>query len=553
MRLARGVAARATTIGSRVVRYLATAAVAARARRPRRGHVPGLLSVVMPAHNVERFVDECLHSLRRQAYLEIEIIVVDDGSPDGTMRIVERHRRRDPRLRIVRRPNGGPSAARNTGVSAARGEFLTFVDPDDVVRAEGYRRAVSALRETASDFAVLSYDRLEHGRRRRPGPWISAAHATRRLRCTVEDAPDIQVNAVVWSKVFRRSFYDAAELRFLEGTIYEDQPLSARAFARARAFDILPDVVVSWRIRDDGTSITQQTASAENLAAHNAAVHASLAELDAAGHGDAADARALQLLANNMRLFIRHVDVADDGYWRTLQQGLRELVDRVPRDAYLRAVPAPEKVLNALILRDDRDRARAFVEASGMDLARFPTQRAGEGYVARLPFFGDAEADLPPELFVLADRQLSVAATVTDLRWESDGSLAIEGCAYIRNVDLAVDAPAVEVRAIDPTGRRTAIRTVQRTCPQPDEIRTHEHCDYRNGGFAARLDPSDLDPGGGPWHFEVEVTVPGVTRVGPLSRVSSAASASVAAGGMGAAYEAGALDGGRFGLRRVEG
>ena len=392
---------------SRAARYLNAVAIATRARLHPSRAVPGLISVVVPAHNVERYIHYSLDSLRRQTYSNIEVIVVDDGSQDGSVRIAQRHRRRDPRVRIVRRPNGGPSAARNTGVAAARGEFLTFADPDDIVRANGYERAIAVLRETGSDFAVLSYDRLEHGRRRKPGPWITAAHATRRLRCTVDSAPDIQVNAVVWSKVFRRSFYDAAGIRFPEGVIYEDQPVSARAYARAQAFDILPDVAVTWRIREDGTSITQQTSSADNLAEHNDAVRASLAELDDAGRTAAADARALQLLANNMRLFSRHVDVADDEFWRALKAGLRELQARVSEEGYVTAVPAQEKVLNELILRDDHARATTFLASGGMDLARFPTQRALDGRsVVRLPFFDDPEAGIPLDRFVLADRQI---------------------------------------------------------------------------------------------------------------------------------------------------
>ena len=392
---------------SRAARYLNAVAIATRARLHAARAVPGLLSVVVPAHNVERYIHSSLDALRRQAYANIEVIVVDDGSQDESVRIAQRHRRRDPRVRIVRRPNGGPSAARNTGVAAARGEFLTFADPDDIVRATGYERAIAVLRETGSDFAVLSYDRMERGRRRKPGRWITAAHASLRLQCTVDSAPDIQVNAVVWSKVFRRSFYDAAGIRFPEGVIYEDQPVSARAYARAEAFDILPDIGVTWRIREDGTSITQQTSSADNLAEHNEAVRASLAELDDAGRTAAADARALQLLAYNMRLFSRHVNVADPEFWRALQAGLRGLLARVTEERYVTAVPAQEKVLNELIIRDDRARATRFLESGGMDLSRFPTELAVDGrYVGRLPFFDDPEAGIPLDRFVLADHQI---------------------------------------------------------------------------------------------------------------------------------------------------
>jgi cellulose synthase/poly-beta-1,6-N-acetylglucosamine synthase-like glycosyltransferase len=113
----------------------ATDGVRIRARRAvrRGGRVPGLLSIVVPCYQVEDFLDECLVSLRFQHYREVEIIVVDDGSPDRSGEIARRHARRDLRVRVVTRENGGLSAARNTGIEHARGEFLTFVDSDDVV------------------------------------------------------------------------------------------------------------------------------------------------------------------------------------------------------------------------------------------------------------------------------------------------------------------------------------------------------------------------------------------------------------------------------------
>jgi CDP-glycerol glycerophosphotransferase len=114
----------------------------------RRGTVPDLLSIIVPVYDVEEYLDECLRTLRFQQYRNVEIIVVDDGSPDDSFAIARRHQLRDPRIRIIRRPNGGLSVARNTGVAAARGEFLAFADSDDTVPAAGYRAAVESLTET---------------------------------------------------------------------------------------------------------------------------------------------------------------------------------------------------------------------------------------------------------------------------------------------------------------------------------------------------------------------------------------------------------------------
>ena len=127
-------------LGRQARSFGANARVRAAAARHRSGPAPGMLSFIVPVYNVEEYLDECLHSLRLQEYRNVEIICVDDGSPDNSVAIVRRHRLKDPRVRLVRRPNGGLSAARNTGVAAARGEYIAFVDSDDTVPPDGYLR-----------------------------------------------------------------------------------------------------------------------------------------------------------------------------------------------------------------------------------------------------------------------------------------------------------------------------------------------------------------------------------------------------------------------------
>src|SRR5687768_11758936 len=97
-----------------------------------------LLSVVIPVYNVERYIADCLESLLAQSYLSFEAILVDDGSTDRSVAIAERYAAEDPRLRFVHQANAGLGAARNRGVAAARGTYLTFLDPDDLLVPGAY-------------------------------------------------------------------------------------------------------------------------------------------------------------------------------------------------------------------------------------------------------------------------------------------------------------------------------------------------------------------------------------------------------------------------------
>ena len=359
----------------------ATDGVRIRTRRAvhRRGYVPRLLSVVVPCYLVEDFLDECLVSLRFQDYRDVEIIVVDDGSPDRSGEIARSHARRDLRVRVVTRENGGLSAARNTGIEHARGEFLTFVDSDDVVTADAYTSAIGALTESGSDFVVNGYDRLENKKRVPAGSWIRHAHLERRLGVDLDTFPEAMVNAVAWSKTYRRAFWDRAGLRFPEGSIYEDQPVSAAAYAQARAFDVVPEVGVSWRIRNDRSSISQSAWSADNLAAHNESVAASFVALRAAGKERAVQVRALQLISYNMPFFTRHLAKGGPEFWQHLREGLLDLLPRVSREEFVHSVAAHDKVLAELIAGDRREAAVAYLEDWGSDTRRSPTRPPPRG------------------------------------------------------------------------------------------------------------------------------------------------------------------------------
>ena len=92
-----------------------------------------LISVIVPVYDVGKYLSKCLDSLLAQTWRNLEIIVVDDGAPDGSWDIMQDYAARDSRVRIFRKKNGGVSAARNFGMDAAEGEYLGFVDPDDWV------------------------------------------------------------------------------------------------------------------------------------------------------------------------------------------------------------------------------------------------------------------------------------------------------------------------------------------------------------------------------------------------------------------------------------
>lgn len=103
------------------------------------------ISVVVPVYNVEDYLAQCLNSIVGQTYRDLEIIIVDDGSTDDSVRICEEYASKDSRISVIHQPNGGVSVARNTGIDAATGDYLTFVDSDDWLEKEMYEKMMQEI------------------------------------------------------------------------------------------------------------------------------------------------------------------------------------------------------------------------------------------------------------------------------------------------------------------------------------------------------------------------------------------------------------------------
>ena len=95
-----------------------------------------MISIIVPIYNVEKYLEECLDSIKNQTYTDIEVVLVNDGSTDGSKEICERYCEQDCRFKLINQENQGQSVARNNGVAASTGEFITFVDSDDVIAAK---------------------------------------------------------------------------------------------------------------------------------------------------------------------------------------------------------------------------------------------------------------------------------------------------------------------------------------------------------------------------------------------------------------------------------
>lgn len=310
------------------------------------GHVSSTVTVVVPGRDVELYAGETIASLRAQTLTDWTAILVDDGSVDGTTALFAAAAASDPRFRVVRHDvPRGLGAARNAGLDLVTTPLLAFLDADDVFTPDALESLVGTLAASGSDFAVGAYVRLrpEADGSYAPGvvqPWVAAATDPARRGTTLAAHPAASGNVVAWSKVSRIEFWRRHGLRFPEGALYEDQIVAQRMYTRARAFDVVPDVVAHWRARADGSSITQRTSDLAVLRDYLAALEAGLAVLDEAGFGAAARARVALILDMDTPPLVRIGEThPDPAYRRLLGAFVRRLAGRADAERVAQQLP----------------------------------------------------------------------------------------------------------------------------------------------------------------------------------------------------------------------
>lgn len=214
-------------------------------------------SVIVPVHNVRGFLRECLDSVLRQSYTDLEVIAVDDCSPDGSGEILDAYAALDPRVRVLHLPeNVGLGRARNAGMPHATGDFLLFLDSDDTLTPGALRAIADRLEETGDpDVLVFDYARTYWwGGTRRNG--LAHLLTGRSDTFTADEYPEVmELLMVVWNKAYRREFVEREGFAFPPG-YYEDTPWTFPVLLTAGSIALLDRICVAYRQRRQGNILS---------------------------------------------------------------------------------------------------------------------------------------------------------------------------------------------------------------------------------------------------------------------------------------------------------
>ncbi|MBR6666102.1 MAG: glycosyltransferase family 2 protein [Lachnospiraceae bacterium] len=216
----------------------------------------GLVSVVIPMYNVEKYIEKCLASLRSQTYKDLEIICVNDGSTDNTLSLAQKCAREDERIILVDQPNGGPSSARNAGIDAAKGDYIYFLDGDDWLETEAIEALVNCAQENQAELVLFNArtyfesGEVEAANKSytdyysRKGTY-EGVYTGENLFVELNRNWDFKPSACL---VFiKREFLQEIGLRFYEGILHEDNLFTITLLQKAERA-VLCNKVLYWRL-----------------------------------------------------------------------------------------------------------------------------------------------------------------------------------------------------------------------------------------------------------------------------------------------------------------
>jgi CDP-glycerol glycerophosphotransferase len=481
------------------------------------------ISVVVPIYNVERYLSACLDSIAGQTVDDFEVVMVNDGSTDGSAELAGEYARRDQRFRLVHQENAGLSAARNTGIEAAVGEFIAFLDSDDVLPPNAYELLLGALDETGSDFATGNVHRLTSWGTSQSA-FLAKTFARTQLKTHVTRFRPLIADRIAWNKLWRRSFWDLHGYRFPEGRLHEDIPIVVPAQFAARSVDVIADPVYYWRIREGGElSITQRRLEQRALLDRLTAIEQVSGYL--AEHGPFRAKRWYQesVVADDLRLHLNVLDIADDDYRALFLDRVNAFLDGAAPSIY-KSLPALDRLKWHLVRRRLMPELLEVLRFQRESLAGSAPVRVGRRWYGDYPYRGDPQLRVPASVYRLRNADLPGVVHLEELRRDGD-ELKVRGFAYVSgigapspstqrlSVSVLRPGPLRRVRLrLNPVRLKTA--AIRR--PDATAISRQSVSDLAWSGFEATLDPRSLRSAGrwqeGSWELYVTVSAGGVRR-----------------------------------------
>lgn len=207
-----------------------------------------VVSVIVPIYKVEEYLDECVQSIQKQTYTDIEIILVDDGSPDHCGEMCDQYAQKDERILVIHKENGGLADARNAGVELAHGKYLLFVDSDDWIRQDTVEMLLKEAEDKSADIVIFDYAGVEPGGKQSD---LFTAGVREGEVLNVNTEPSLVMRSVsAVNKLYRTSFWKQSGVFFPKGRYYEDLGTVPKLILLAERIVYKKEIFYYYRMRE---------------------------------------------------------------------------------------------------------------------------------------------------------------------------------------------------------------------------------------------------------------------------------------------------------------
>ena len=309
-----------------------------------------LISVIVPVYKVESYLLRCVDSIRKQTYQNLEIILVDDGSPDRCPQMCDDFAKEDPRIKVVHKVNGGLGFARNSGLDVATGDYVVFVDSDDWISETHIENLYRAAKEHQADAVIGMYTRAfasgelrerTHGLETRcyEGEEVRSQILLRLLGADQDFSRDVQLEPSCWGNIYCMDLIQANNLRFISEryAISEDIYFSAEVYYRANRVVLMNEVGYYYFENQSSLSKSYDVKMFDRILKYYEVIKSQVAQYEL---GDALAFRIERTFLMKVRVAIR-LAVISGLPWREKYR----LVDQMLSDPQVRQVLADYPVL----------------------------------------------------------------------------------------------------------------------------------------------------------------------------------------------------------------
>lgn len=217
------------------------------------------ISVIVPVYNVEEYLPKCLDSIINQTLKDIEIIVVNDGSPDNSQKIIDKYKKKDKRIISIIKENGGLGSARNTGVSKSTGEYIYYLDSDDYIELDMLENMYNEAKDKNLDIVICGYNSVYGSKK------VPSIISEKLIKETKNNDKSKIFNTVsAWCKIYKRDFLLKQEVKFVEEKVwYEDLAYSIKLMSSTNKIGIVNKPFYNYLIREN--SIMNSSKLPKNL------------------------------------------------------------------------------------------------------------------------------------------------------------------------------------------------------------------------------------------------------------------------------------------------